>query len=324
MNTPTDQNKQANRRKRLRRFLRAFLIAIVLFVIGTALFLYFNIYFIFGGSGPAGPAVPAEAFKQIWTEQNVLLLGIGDSITDGYGASVGFSYFDRLIKNPPQDCEEMLGKNLSVVLPNLKAENAAVSGSDSIDHVEQIKNLKVQPPDVLGIVVMTTGGNDLIHNYGRTAPKERAMYGASFEQAKPWIDNYQNRLDMMVADIQKKFPGGCHIFLGNIYDPSDGTGNTSAWITGLPAWPDGLLILEAYNKIIADCATKYNNVHLIDIHSCFLGHGIHCKKFWIKHYRSSDPHFWYHMIIEDPNDRGYDALRRLFLIEIAKVFFNKN
>ena len=33
------------------------------------------------GVGPAGPAVPAEPFQQIWTDRKVLLVGIGDSIT---------------------------------------------------------------------------------------------------------------------------------------------------------------------------------------------------------------------------------------------------
>ena len=72
---------------------------------------YFNIY-LPQGKGPAGPDVPAEPFRHIWSEQKVLLLGIGDSVTDGFGARDGFSYFDRLIKNPASDSPDMLGKNL--------------------------------------------------------------------------------------------------------------------------------------------------------------------------------------------------------------------
>ncbi len=30
-------------------------------------------------------------------------------------------------------------------------------------------------------------------------------------------------------------------------------------------------------------------------------------------------HHWYYTNLEDPNERGYDAIRRLFLIEMAKV-----
>jgi len=60
-------------------------------------------------------------------------------------------------------------------------------------------------------------------------------------------------------------------------------------------------------------------VHLVDLHTAFLGHGIHCTQFWAKHYNSRDPHYWYHVNLEDPNERGYDAIRRLFLIEMTKI-----
>lgn len=306
-----------------RRFLKCLLIAVGVFVILTASFLYFNLYFLFRGSGPAGPAVPVKPFKEIWSDANILLVGIGDSITDGFGAESGFSYFERLVKNPPGECEDMVGRNLSVVFPRLKILNVASSGSTSLHHVEQIQRLERQPPDVFGVVVMTTGGNDLIHDYGRRPPKEGAMYGAAFEQAEPWIRNFERRLDEMIRLINEKFPGGCEIFLANIYDPSDGTGNTGIWITGLPAWPDGLEILNAYNKIISESTQRWENVHLVDIHSLFLGHGIHCKKFWTKHYRWDEPHFWYSVNIEDPSERGYDAIRRVFLNEMAKLFSAK-
>ena len=62
------------------------------------------------------------------------------------------------------------------------------------------------------------------------------------------------------------------------------------------------------------------NVHLVDIHSEFMGHGIHCLEFWRKTYRADDPHWWYYTNLEDPNPRGHDAIRRLFLQEITKVF----
>jgi lysophospholipase L1-like esterase len=301
------------------RLLRCFIIAATVVVLLIAGILYFNVY-LPQGKGPAGPNVPFEPFGRVWSEKKVMLLGIGDSITDGYGARDGFSYFERLVKNPTGDSPDMSGKNLSAVLPNLTTKNIAVSGSTSIEHFAVIQALEKQPDYALGIIVMTTGGNDLIHNYGQSPPEEGAMYGASYEQAKPWMHNFQKRLDEMITRLREAFPGGCQIFLANIYDPTDGTGNTSERFTGLPAWPDGLEILDAYNKIIADCTDRYENVHLVDIYTPFLGHGIHCRKFWIKHYRRDDPTYWYYLNIEDPSERGYDAIRRLFLIEMAKVF----
>ena len=114
-----------------------------------------------------------------------------------------------------------------------------------------------------------------------------------------------------------RFPGGCEIFLGNIYDPTDGVGN--AVLSGLPRWPDALRIHDAYNSIIEETCRTRPNVHLIDIRAMFLGHGIYCRQFWNDHYCADDPMYWYWDNFEDPNNRGYDALRRLFLNEMSKI-----
>jgi lysophospholipase L1-like esterase len=271
------------------------------------------------GEGPAGSAVPREMFQTVWTSRPVLLVGIGDSITDGFGASEGHSYFDMLISNPADEFPEMKGICLGSVLPNLKSLELAVSGSTSIHHLtSQLARLEVQPPEVLGLVVMTTGGNDIIHNYGHSPPQEGAMYGATFEQARPWIAAFDERLKSMLDRIEQCFPGGCHIFLANIYDPTDGVGDATR--AGLPVWPDAMKVLAAYNEIIARHAGQRPNVYLVDIHSEFLGHGIYCTQPWRRHYRRADPHYWYYTNLEDPNDRGYDAIRRLFLLEIVKAF----
>ena len=274
------------------------------------------------GSGPAGPPVPSDPFGRSWATRPVLLLGVGDSVTAGFGARRGYSYFDRLVSNPEGDREDMLGKTLPAVFPNLTAKNISASGTTSIQHLrKQVAHLTPQPAEVLGVVVMTTGGNDIIHNYGLTPPCEFAMYGSTLKQAQKWIANYEKRLDEMVNRVKAAFPGGCHIFLANIYDPTDGTGDLG--LTGLPAWPDGLSVLEAYNGIIVRCCEKHDFVHLVNIHEPFLGHGIHCTKFWLKHYRADSPHYWY-SIIEDPNERGYDAVRRLFLLEMIEVLAQGN
>jgi lysophospholipase L1-like esterase len=269
------------------------------------------------GEGPAGPSVDREAFAQTWTDRKVLLLGVGDSITAGFGVPKQETYFEMLVKNPRDEGPNMKGINLSAVLPNLETKNIALSGSTSIRHLEIVEeDLPTQPKDVFGLVVITTGGNDLIHNYGRTKPCEGAMYGATFDAAKPWIDNFEKRLCKMLDLIEEKFPGGCAIFLADIYDPTDGVGE--AGIMGMPPWPDGLEILDAYNDIIRRAAETHKSVHRVPLHDLFLGHGLNCIYPWNPHYRSDDPHYWYGVNLEDPNARGYDAVRKQFLIEIAK------
>lgn len=268
------------------------------------------------GEGPVAIAVARAGFERPWTTRPVLLVGLGDSVTAGFGASPGRSYFERLVSDPPDEVPDLRGICLRGVLPALEVTNLAVSGSTSLHHARtQVPRLVRQPANVLGLVVMTTGGNDLIHNYGRTPPVEGAAFGATWEQAEPWVVGFADRLETMLAGIRAAFPGGCHIFLANIYDPSDGTGSLRS--VGLPSWPDGLRLLAAYNRVIAEAAARHTDVHLVDIHAAFLGHGLTCAQFWRPHYDRGDPHYWYFANVEDPNDRGYDALRRLFLNAMA-------
>lgn len=270
------------------------------------------------GSGPAGPVVGRAPFETIWSARPVELLGFGDSITDGLGSSQGHSYFARLLSNPEGDAADMRGLCLQHVLPQLTGTNAAVSGTDSLEHRDLLlKRIALRSDETFGIIVATIGGNDVIHMYGRTPPREGAMYGATLEQARPWIANFESRLNAILDELGSRFPGGHHVFLANIYDPTDGTGDIQH--AGLPAWPEGLQVLAAYNEVIARTAGRRSDTTLVDIHREFLGHGIHCRQFWHRHYDSTDPHYWYFDNLEDPNDRGYDAIRRLFLIEMARV-----
>lgn len=271
------------------------------------------------GSGPAGPAVSRDLFQSPWSPRKVVLLGLGDSVTQGLGASTGaYSYFRRLVDNPTDEFPDMQGISLSRVLPNLESVNLAISGTTSIECVEyQLPKLKPHDDQTFGIVVMTTGGNDVIHNYGRTPPREGAMYGAKLDQINEWCTNFDARLETIVDKVRATFPGGCHLFVANIYDPTDGDGDIV--YAGLPAWPDGVKVLEAYNKILSEFAERHADVTLIDMHAEFLGHGIHCTHFWHHAYDKNDPHYWYWDNLEDPNDRGYDALRRLYLIEMSRV-----
>jgi len=317
-----------NKNVRKSRFIRIAVRTLQYFIIATLVvagILYFNVY-LPQGKGPAGPQVPAEPFKHVWSEKKAVLYGIGDDITAGIIDREDFSYFQRLVKNPPGDSPDMPGKNLSKVFPNLTATNTGTSWSNSINHREAVGMMGVYPDDVLGIVVMSTGLNDILHNYGKEPPREGAMYGATPEQAMPWLDDFQNRLDEMVMSINHIFPGGCQIFIANIYDPTDGAGFTNNWFAEAPQWPEGLAILDAYNLIIKECTNKYRNVHMVDIHKTFLGHGIHREEVLHGNYKGEDRTCWYQTKGADPsaNEQGQDAIRRLFLNEMIKVFYDAN
>jgi lysophospholipase L1-like esterase len=313
---PTGVTRRQRRARQTRLLLLAFL-AMLLVAGGLAYCQYWLWRPL--GEGPAGPKVPRDAFERPWSNRPVLLVGIGDSITAGFGVNESYGYFSRLAENPKDEWPEMKGICLRSVLPNLRAVNLAVSASTSLEHVDQIsKRLEKQDPAVFGIVVITSGGNDLIRNdYGRSPPRDGGMYGATLQKAEPWIEAFEKRLERMLGLIEDRFPGGCHVFLGDIYDPTDGVGDAPS--AGLPAWPDGLKVLNGHNDVIRTAAARRRNVHVVPIRAAFLGHGVHCVQFWREHYRSEDPTYWYGANLEDPSDRGYDAIRRLFLIEIVKA-----
>ena len=274
-------------------------------------------------ANPILPQVPREAFLGTWNDGKVVLLGIGDSITDGYGAREGRGYFDMLARNPEGDADEMQGVCLTAVFPKLKSHNLALSASTSAEHlVVQVERMPKFGDDVFGVVVVTTGGNDVIHNYGAKPPEDGAMYGATIDEARPWIAALEKRINAILDGIDASFPGGCEIFLANIYDPTDGVGDIENAGLGLPRWKDGLAVLEAANDLLARSAGERANVHLVDIRTAFLGHGIHCSDRRSAYYHAQDPSYWYFENLEDPNETGYDAIRRLFLIEMAKVFEN--
>jgi hypothetical protein len=123
---------------KLKRLIAILAAGIVL--IGTALFYLFISFVHPMGHGPAGPNVSRDLFSSPWTGRPVLLVGIGDSVTAGFGARRGYSYFDRLVANPPDEFVDMSGICLGTVMPRLQFTNLAISGSTSLEHMERDPN----------------------------------------------------------------------------------------------------------------------------------------------------------------------------------------
>ncbi len=275
------------------------------------------------GDGPAGPAIAVEPFEQRWHDGPVVFIGVGDSITRGLGANKEHTYYELLLTNDDAVYPDMAGRELMRVFERLEMHNYAQDYSTSQDHIDnQLARIPTYGHEVRGLVVLTSGGNDLIHDYGRSAPQDGAMYGCTYKQAIVWCENLKGRLDTLLLGLMEKFPGGCDIFFANVYDPTDGVGDPQTM--GLPRWRDCVKVLALANSKIAELCEQYPNVHRVDIHTEFLGHGIHCDEPWRKHYHKDDPHFWFYYNLEDPNRRGFDAIRRLYLREMVKVFYKGN
>jgi len=276
------------------------------------------------GSGPAGPVVERAAFNTKWSDRPVVVLALGDSISTGFGADAGLGYFDLLLENHEGEHPAMRGIDLRSVYPNLTRRDFAANSTRSQQHESVIAALPVED-DAFGIVCITTGGIDLIHRYGMASPSEGAMYGATLEQARPWVRGFEQRLLRMVELLRTKFPAGCAVFLATIYDPTDGVGDieNAPTFVPLPRWPAGLGILRRYNRAIRRVAAELPHVHLVNVHRTMLGHGIHCDDESAAYYDADDPHYWYYRNLEDPNQRGHDAIRRTFLNAMVKALAPK-
>ena len=271
------------------------------------------------GEGPAGPAVDARRFDRPWRNGRVRFVSLGDSVSTGFGAGQGLGYFELIIRNRDDVYPEVRGAELSRVFPNFTVMRLATNSSNSIEHERVVESIAPAAKDEFGIICITTGGIDLIHPYGRGTPREGAMFGADFATAKPWIERFETRLGRMMEMLSEKFPGGCAVFIATIYDPTDGEEDieNAGPIFWLSPWPEGMAIFNGFNDAIKRTAEKYDHVYLVDVHKVMLGHGIHCRDRDNAHYHPDDPTYWYYVNLEDPNQRGYDAIRRAFLNAIA-------
>ena len=274
------------------------------------------------GEGPVAVAFDRAPFAHgVWHDGPVLVVSLGDSVSTGYGAPAGEGYFDLVVKNDPVRHPDVGDCDLSHVLPKLSRAKLASLSTNSIAHEESVAFLRPQAPDTFGLVFWTTGGIDLIHPYGHGEVREGAMYGATLEEALPWIARFEARVDRTLGALSDRFPGGCEIFVGTIYDPTDGVGDIehAGVVCWLPAWPDALAIHGRFNRAIREACARHRNAHVVDVHGVMLGHGIHCRDASNPHHDRADPTYWYWWNLEDPNARGYDALRRLFLGELGRV-----
>jgi len=140
-----EQNDAVIKSSRKRR--RFFLWTVLLCLIPMAAALYWFYLARPLGTGPAGPTVPREPFEKIWSEREVLLLAMGDSITAGFGMEKGYGYVERMLANPPDEFDDMKGICLRNVLPNISVKNISVSGSTSLEHRQWIDTKVEKQPE---------------------------------------------------------------------------------------------------------------------------------------------------------------------------------
>ena len=227
-------------------------------------------------------------------------VALGDSmLIDYYAGGPGWGAASLLYKNLDDVYPDWKGKDLSTLYPGIKFHNLTSDGATTNTvlnwQLPRVPTGENQPT----IVVMTVGGNDLLHHYG--VPEERGVE-LSYEMKR--------NLLKIISCFQdpERFPKPTKIYIGNIYDPSDGMGNLEK--EGYSPWPDGLKVLDHWNRRIQEVAEE-KGLTLVDIHRHFLGHGVNYDDSSGKYYDPKDNTPWLRLVIE-PNARGAHEIRKLF------------
>ncbi|MEM3586015.1 MAG: SGNH/GDSL hydrolase family protein [Candidatus Jordarchaeaceae archaeon] len=236
-------------------------------------------------------------------------VALGDSmLIDYYAGGPGWGAASLLYRNLDNVYPDWKGKDLATLYVGIKEYNLTSDGATT-DTVLNWQLPKVPTGEnQFTIIIMTVGGNDLLHHYG--VSEERGLK-LSYEMQKKLL-----RIITILQDSEK-FPEPARIYIGNIYDPSDGLGE-GLEKEGYSPWPDGLKVLSHWNKRIEEVA-KERGLTLVDIHRHFLGHGLNYNNPKCKYYDAKDNSTWLKLGIE-PNARGAHEIRKLFWKEIYKDY----
>ncbi len=219
----------------------------------------------------------------------VLYLALGDSLSIDKFAGPGLGAASLLHRNQDQFHAEFVGRDLVHLNPACRLLNRAEDGQTSEGVLDQLDHLPREPGSTL--ISLTVGGNDLI---------------ALLNHGSRDLTEVLARIESIVRFLKGYYPDST-VLLGNVYDPSDGTGRVQS---GHDRFTPGLPVLGQLNGNLRELAAA-TGARLIDIHGHFLGHGMRHADRGYAHYRPDDPTGWICFDIE-PNVRGSSEIRRLF------------
>jgi lysophospholipase L1-like esterase len=223
-------------------------------------------------------------------------VALGDSISiDDYSGGPGCGGPSLLFTNRDEDFPEWRGRDLRSLDPDTRFALLATDGATTRTLLQtQLPRLAVLPAPTL--VTLTIGGNDVLGAYGDTAA------------AREVIALVRSAVDRALPVSTASLADGGRLVLGTVYDPSDGTGDTAR--LGLPAWPDGVAVIEELNEALRELAARHG-AHVAEIAEAFRSHGLRAGDPSRREARPAERDLWYCNTIE-PNAWGAGGVRAAF------------
>lgn len=261
---------------------------------------------------PLDPDVASYVPADLAPADPVRVIFMGDSITAGFGAPGGLSYPELLEDNDRRRWPEFETDDLATTHPGITDfVDVSVSGATTTTLLDgQLPALKTRlGASVSGetLVVITIGGNDVVRALSPTV------------DPKTVIDRMLRNIEDIVDDLQgdDRFADGPPaIYITNVYEPSDGTGQVQATSTHEGCFfgfdfGDALPELARYNEAFEELA-RDKGFAAVDMRGHFLGHGFFSKDDDLDVHHPDDPTKWFDADCIHPNSRGHHEIRRLF------------
>jgi len=241
------------------------------------------------------------------------VLFLGDSITAGVGASQQSLTYPALTEEndddtwdgwADHDLRSVFGSGFDVV-------DVAQGGATTDDLVaRQLPALSGELGDSVSgetVVIMTIGGNDM---QGSILPILQANDQDATADAiiGDVADNMHTTLDYF--DDSDRFPDGVFVYFANVYEPSDGVGQSNCFF-GIDYSTIMRYFVQA-NGTMREIAEE-RGAAMVDLRGHFLGHGMFNDDEDNDAYDEVDPTRWFESDCQHPNDRGHHEIRRLFV-----------
>lgn len=235
------------------------------------------------------------------------ILSLGDSMSiDAYAGGPGRGAASLLYQNRDADFPSWAGRDLKSRLPGARLIPLAMDGGTSatVRHaqVPRFAEMSIKA----AAITLTMGGNDLLQMFGNDDAAQNAH--------RALRENGQ----AIIAKVQQMSEPDAPLLIGTIYDPSDGTGDTTR--LDILSWPGALAWIHRFNETLRELAAK-NNATLVDLHAAFQGHGLASGETPAQpDPRPANRQLYYCGVIE-PNAWGASAIRAAWWDALANAGF---
>lgn len=176
-------------------------------------------------------------------EQELHLVGLGDSLTQGVGDEVELGYLGRV----EERLEQQYGKDISIA-------NFGKKGDKTTNLLKKLNNETVQKEiERADLIFLTIGANDIMKIVRQN------IFSLTYEPFEEEQKNFETRFEEIIQVIRTHNPSAPIYYVG-LYNP---------FFLAFPDFPEINLIIEQWNESAEHILSKDNNATFISVQQIF-------------------------------------------------------